>query len=56
MLSRVEDLEQVYILSSTNEEKLKPSPKVLDELQKGTSDPSIKTQFHGNKRLLVQSK
>ena len=34
MLSRVEDLEQVYILSSTNEEKLKPSPKALAELKK----------------------
>ena len=34
MLSRVENLEQVYILSSINEEKLKPSPKALAELEK----------------------
>ena len=33
MLSRVEDLEQVYILSSLNEEKLRPSAKALAELQ-----------------------
>ena len=34
MLSRVENLEQVYILSSINEGKLKPSPKALAELEK----------------------
>ena len=34
MLSRMENLDQVYILASTNEEKLKPSPKALAELEK----------------------
>ena len=34
MLSRVANLEQVYIMSSTNEKKLKPSPKALAELKK----------------------
>ena len=33
MLSRVENLEQVYILCSLNEEKLKPSIKALAELE-----------------------
>ena len=34
MLSRVEDLAQIYILSSIKEEKLRPSAKALAELAK----------------------
>ena len=34
MLSRVEELEQIYILNEIKEEKIKPAPKALEELLK----------------------